>query len=162
MTNENSCSTTFILVWSSVHYLSFLSTLTWVLLMFSFNAAQWWISNRFFKLMLAKSENDWVNEVMMLTMIAWCCARFFVEFNWNSSLLLQEIWSSKASASFVKMMKVDKIMLLKDMQILLSKDEITTSRKIVSWSWCLKNTFTTSLMMIIWVKDAEVSRMKRN
>jgi len=36
------------------------------------------------------------------------------------------------NASFVKMMKVDETTLLKNMQILLSRNEIITSRKIIS------------------------------
>ncbi len=95
-------------------------------------------------------------------MITWCCARLFVEFNWDFSLLLQEIWSSRVSVNFIKMTKINETMLSKDMQILLSRNEITTSRRVVSWSWCLKNTSATSVMMIAWVKDAEASRMKRN
>jgi len=35
-------------------------------------------------------------------------------------------------ASFVKTIKVDEAMLLKDMRILLLKDEIMTSRKVVT------------------------------
>ncbi len=162
MMNENSCSTTFILVWNNVRYLSFLSTSMWALLMFSFNVAWWWVFNKFFKLMLAKSENDWVNEIMILMMIAWHYARLFIKFNWDFSLLLQEIWSSRMNANFVKIMKVDETTLLKDMQILLSRDEMITLREIISWSWCSKSTFTTSMMMIVWVRDVEVSRMKRN
>ncbi len=146
--NENSCLTTFIFVWSSMHCLSFLSTSTWVLLMSLFNAAWWRVFNRFFKLTLAKSENNQIDEIMMLMMIAWCCARFFVKFNQDFSLLLQEIWLNRASASFVKMIKVNEATLLKDMQILLSRSKIATSRKIIFWSWCLKNTFTMSMMMI--------------
>ncbi len=79
--NKNSCSTTFILVWSSICYLSFLSTSIQALLMYSFNIAWWQVFNKFFKLMLVKLENDWVNEIMMLMMIAWRCTRFFIEFN---------------------------------------------------------------------------------
>ncbi len=132
--NKNSCSTTFIFVWSNVHYLSSLSTSTQVFLISSFNAAQRQVSNRFFKIMLAKSENDWVDDVIMSMMITWCCTRFFVKFNWNSFLLLQEIWLSKVSVSSVKMIKVDEIMLLKDMRILLSRNEIMMSKRIISWS----------------------------
>ncbi len=139
-----------------------LFTSTQALLMSSFNTAWWRVANKFFKLMLAKSEDDWVNEIMMLMMIAWRCARLFIEFNWNFSLLLQEVWSSRVNANSVKMMKVNEIMLLKNMQILLSRDEITTSRRVISWLWCLKNTSTTSVMMIIWIRDAEVLRMKRD
>ncbi len=148
MMNESSCSTTFILVWNSMHYLSFLSTLMWMFLMFSFNVAWQQVFNRFFKLMLAKSKDDRVDEIMMSMMIAWCCARFFIKFNWKFSLLLQEVWLNKANASFVNMMKVNEIMLLKNMRILLSRDEIMTSKEIVSWSWCLKNTFTMSMTAI--------------
>jgi len=36
------------------------------------------------------------------------------------------------SANFVKMMKVDETTLLKDMQILLSRSEIATSREVIS------------------------------
>ncbi len=146
--NESSCLTTFILVWSSMHCLSFLSTSTQALLMSSFNAAWQWVFNRFFKSTLAKSKNDQVDEIMISMMITWCCARLFVKFNWDSSLLLQEIWSSKVSANFMKMMKINETTLLKDMQILLSRNEIMTSRKIISWSWCLKSTSATLVMMI--------------
>ena len=160
--NESSCLMTFILVWSSVHYLSFLSTLMQTLLMSLFNAAWWWVFNRFFKIMLVKSENDQVNEIMMLMMITWCYARLFIKFNWNISLLLQEIWSSKMNANSVKMMKVNEATLLKNMRILLSKDKIMMSREIISWSWCSKSTFMTLMTAIAWIRDAEVLRMRRN